>query len=207
MDGGACGSLALQGQGEFVYSGGANQRHQKEVISMTEPQRALQSARESKELRLVRPEKLVDQMQRTFDAIARRAFEIFEHDGRPFGHDLENWFKAESEMLHPVHVDLAEADDALTIQAETPGFTEKELEVSVEPRRLTIAGKRETTEETKGRKTIYKERCSDEILRVVELPVEVDPEKVKASLKNGLLQVELQKAASSKKVPVKVQAA
>ncbi len=57
------------------------------------------------------------------------------------------------------------------------GFSEKEIEVSVEPSRLTISGKRET--ETKSRKqgkTVYSEFCSDQILRVVDLPGSVDAE-------------------------------
>ncbi|PYV20140.1 MAG: hypothetical protein DMG27_23795 [Acidobacteria bacterium] len=43
----------------------------------------------------------------------------------------------------------------------------------MEPRQVTIAGKRETHAERKDEKTIYKEHCSDQILRVIELPAEV----------------------------------
>lgn len=32
------------------------------------------------------------------DAVARRAFEIWERSGRPTGRDLENWLQAESEL-------------------------------------------------------------------------------------------------------------
>jgi HSP20 family molecular chaperone IbpA len=54
------------------------------------------------------------------------------------------------DMLHPVHVNIVEAEDSLEVKAEAPGFREKEIEVSVEPRRLTITGKRETETKREG---------------------------------------------------------
>jgi HSP20 family protein len=139
-----------------------------------------------------------DQIQQTYDSIARRAFEIFNNNGRWFGHDLDDWFRAESEMLHPVHVEIAESAENLTVQAEVPGFSTKELKIHAEPHRLTIIGKRQTQEESKKGKTIYSERCSKEILRVVELPAEVDSSKVSAILKDGILNIELPKAGHPK---------
>ena len=86
---------------------------------------------------------LLDRVQDVSNSIARRAFEMFEDRGRAFGHDLEDWLRAESEFLHPIHLDIAESDDAVTVRAEVPGFSAKELDVGVEPHRLTISGKRE----------------------------------------------------------------
>lgn len=36
-----------------------------------------------------------DQIQDTFNALSRRAYEIFDGNGRAFGRDLEDWFQAE----------------------------------------------------------------------------------------------------------------
>jgi HSP20 family protein len=139
--------------------------------------------------------------------ISRRAYEIFEGNGRTFGRDLEDWLQAERELLHAVHIHLSESGEALELKAEVPGFTEKELSISVEPRRLIITGKRETKkEETKG-KTIYSETCANEILRVVALPIEVETEKVTATLKNGVLELSLPKAATAKSIKVEPRAA
>ena len=148
-----------------------------------------------------------DRVQQTYDAIARRAFEIFDNKGRWPSNGLDDWFRAESELLHPVHLDIAESDDNLTIRAEVPGFGAKELEINVEPRRLTIAGKHEAQEQNKNGKTIYSERCAKEILRVVDLPAEVDSSKVSATLKDGILNIELPKAAHAKTVRIEPKAA
>ncbi len=86
-----------------------------------------------------------------------------------------------------------------------PGFNEKEIEVSVEPRRLIITGKRETNKERQKGKTVYEEFCSDQILRIVDLPMAVDADKVTATLKNGVLQMKMPKAAKGKTVEIKHQ--
>ena len=141
-------------------------------------------------------------MQQLYDSIARRAFDIFEGNGRWFGNDLADWFQAESEILHPVHLEIAEADDALAVKAEVPGFTAQELNIQVEGNRLTISGKHESKEESTKGKTIYSERCAKEVFRSVALPSDVEGTKVTASLKDGVLTIELPKAAHAKSVKI-----
>jgi len=109
-------------------------------------------------------------------------------------------------LLHPVHLEMAESDDNLTVRAEAPGFSNNELEINVEPRKLTIVGKHEAQEERKKAKTIYSERCAKEILRVVYLPADVDSSKASATLKDGILNVELPKAAHAKTVRIEPKA-
>ena len=150
---------------------------------------------------------LLDQINDVFNALSRRAYDIFEGNGRKFGHDLEHWFQAERELLYPVRVNIEETDDSLAVRAEVPGFNEKEIEINVEPRRLTITGKRESKkEETKG-KTVYTEGCCDQILRVVNLPVDVETDKVMATLKNGVLEFTLPKVVKTRIVRIHPKAA
>lgn len=144
----------------------------------------------------IEPQNLFEQFNRIYDSIARRAFEMFEVNGRVFERDLENGFQAESELLHPVKISIAETDGGLTVQAEVPGFTNKDLEIWMEPRRLTISGKRETSEE---QKTIYEEHGSNEMLRMVDLPAEADTENVTATLKHGMLELQIPKSVKSSK--------
>ena len=128
----------------------------------------MQPAKEAAPMKLLPGSDLFDRIQDMSNSIARRAFEIFEDRGRAFGHDLEDWLRAESEFLHPIHLDIAESDDAVTVRAEVPGFSAKELEVGVEPYRLTISGKREANEERQSKKTIYAEHCRNQVFRTVD---------------------------------------
>lgn len=143
------------------------------------------------------PRGIFERMDRIYNDIARRAFEIFEGNGSIPGRDLENWFAAEGELLHSVKLNISETDKALTVKAEVPGFTEKDIEVHVEPTRLTITGKRETKEKQEKAKTLYQEYRSNEILRVIDLPLEIDSEHVTATLKNGMLELEMPKTVNA----------
>jgi HSP20 family protein len=149
---------------------------------------------------------IFETLDHLYQAISRRAFEIFEGNGRT-GTDLENWFKAESELLHPVKLNVSENEKSLTLEAEVPGFTEKDLQIEVEPQRVTITGKRETSKKQEKGKTVYEEMHSDEILRVVDLPAQVEAGKASATLKNGVLEVEMPKIVKSVGTRVEVKAA
>lgn len=147
-----------------------------------------------------------EQFDRIYESIARRAFEIFAGKGHGFGHDLEHWRQAESELLHPVHMKVTESDKVVSVTAEVPGFEAKDLEIKLEPTRLTVSGRRETKEEQKKGQTTYEEHCSNEILRIVELPAEVDASKAQAKLKNGMLEMQFPKGKAAKTTRVEVKA-
>jgi HSP20 family protein len=167
---------------------------------------AIQPRAPASPLRLVTADEMLDHMKNTLDAIAFRAFEIFDRNGRRLGRDLEDWFQAEAELLHPVHLDIGEAEEALTVRAEVPGFSEKDIEVNVEPRHLTISGKRESAEEQKKGRAVYTERCSNQFYRGLDLPAEVDTTSgaIKATYDGGVLTITLPKVekAMSRQVDV-----
>lgn len=169
---------------------------------------ATQTAIESTRAKITEPtrqtEDVFEQIDRIHDSISRRAFEIFSSNGSGFGHDLENWFKAESELLHPVHVEVTERDGAVNVSAEVPGFEAKNLEIKLELNRVTISGKKETNEERKTGKTIYHEHCANKVLRAVDLPAVVDASKAEAELKNGILEMRMPKGKASKTIRIQV---
>ena len=166
------------------------------------PQTAAQPVKTTAITKPTETQQLVDQMERFYDSIARRAFEIFEHSGHGNGRDLADWFEAESEVLHPVHLQLAESDDAFTVKAEVPGFEARELDIQVQGNRLTISGKHEAREETRKGKTIYSECSANEVFRSIGLPADVESSKVSATLKDGVVTIELPKAAHARSVRV-----
>ncbi|HEV2387396.1 MAG TPA: Hsp20 family protein [Candidatus Acidoferrales bacterium] len=158
-------------------------------------------------LKLASSDDIFSHMRETFDSIARRAYEIFESNGRQLGRDLEDWFRAEGELLHPTHLEMSESDDALNVKAEVPGFEAKDLEINLEPGRLTVAGKREWSKEEKKEKLLYSERRSNQLFRSLELPVEIDVDKATATLKDGVLELRMPKTPVAKKVQIRPKAA
>ena len=107
-------------------------------------------------------------------------------------------------------VDVAESEEALVLQAELPGITPEQVDVSVESGVLTISGekKHEREEGEEGSEYHLLERRYGRFERSFSLPRTVDPEKVDATFSNGVLTVTLPKveAAKPRKIAVKVSA-
>jgi HSP20 family protein len=103
--------------------------------------------------------------------------------------------------------ELQSRGDALTVEGEVPGFEAKDLQINVEPRRLTISGKKETKEDQKKGKVVYQEQCSNEILRVIDLQAEVIASKAAATLKNGMFELQMPKSPRTKGTHVEVKPA
>jgi HSP20 family protein len=134
-------------------------------------------------------------------AIAHRAYELFASSGFTGGHDVSDWLSAESELLEPVSLNLTETENELTLRAELPGFTEKDIEVRVEPRAVFISGEREDNAHNKEEGGVASsEHNWGKVFRAIDLPVEVDPDKVKATFAEEMLRVILPKKEVGKKV-------
>jgi HSP20 family protein len=155
----------------------------------------------------VEAEKLFDQMREFSQNVARRAYQFFEERGREIGHDLEDWFRAEFEMSRPVSVEIKENNNQLFVRAEVPGFSAQDIKISVEPNELIISGKFEQKKEDETEKKVYSEFRSNQFYRKVNLPVEVDPVKTTATLKDGILELTLVKSEMSKAVNVEIKSA
>jgi HSP20 family protein len=152
----------------------------------------------------VEAEKLIERMGELTQAVAKRAYEFFETRGRQLGHELEDWFRAESELLRFVPVEMKEDENQFTVRAEVPGFKPGEIKISAEPRRLIIEGGSEQSSEEKSEKVVFTERRSDQFCRSLRIPVEIDSSKVTATLKDGILNITLPKAPARQAVGVEV---
>lgn len=97
-------------------------------------------------------------------------------------------------------VNVARSDDGLFLSVELPGFSTEDVEVEVHEDRLTLSGKR-TSEGTSETPDLRRE-----FSRSFELPFRVESEDVKATLRNGVLELTLPRAASDRprQIPVHV---
>ena len=101
-------------------------------------------------------------------------------------------------------VDIAEEKDRILITAELPGFQETEIEIQTENGMLTLRGERKFENETDGKSYHRVERSYGQFVRSFSLPNNVDREKIQASFKDGLLQVELPKREDAKPRTIKI---
>ena len=90
-------------------------------------------------------------------------------------------------------VDISETDEEFRVTAELPGLEEKDFEVSLEGDVLTIKGEKKVAHEEQREGYTHVETFGGSFHRAFRLPVEVDPDAVKADFKNGVLTVTLPK--------------
>jgi len=103
-------------------------------------------------------------------------------------------------------VDIAEEKDRILITAELPGFKENEIEIQTESGMLTLRGERRFEKEAEGKNYHRVERSYGQFVRSFSLPNNVDREKIKATFKNGLLEVELPKREDAKPKTIRITA-
>jgi HSP20 family protein len=100
--------------------------------------------------------------------------------------------------------ELSDQGDALTVRAELPGLSEKDVEVSVNAHTLTLRGERKVNA-PEGYSVHRQERAAYHFERSYELPAKVDAEKARAVMKNGILTLTLPKVpeAQARQITVK----
>ena len=132
---------------------------------------------------------IFDQMREIQDSIMRRAYEIFEQNGGTLGRDLDNWSQAERELVWRPAFELTEKDGRFLLEAAVAGIDPKDLAIEVTPEDIVLkAETKHEHEEHKG--TVhYCEFQSGKMFRSIHLPQKIDPDKVRAEFKNGLLRV------------------
>ena len=102
-------------------------------------------------------------------------------------------------------VDILETDNELMIKADLPQVDMKDIQVEIENGTLTLKGERKFDEEEKAQGYHRIERSYGTFARYFSLPDSVDPEKVKAEYKNGVLTVSLTKKEIAKPRSIKVE--
>jgi HSP20 family protein len=102
-------------------------------------------------------------------------------------------------------VNISEDHDYLYVRAELPGINPQELEITVHEGNLILRGERKIPAEEKNVNYHRRERESGYFRRVVGLPTLVNPDKVEASYKDGILTVKLGKPEEIKPRVIKVQ--
>jgi HSP20 family protein len=141
---------------------------------------------------MARWERDIDQMFENF--LGRRL--------RPFL--PERWWSAAGAEISTPAVDLYEEKDDIVVKADLPGMEKDNIEVNISDNRLTIKGEKKEEQEIKKENYYRSERSYGSFVRTLELPTEVQADKVKAAFKNGVLEIRLPKTEEAKKKETKV---
>jgi len=137
----------------------------------------------------------ISRLHREFDDLFSRFFRRdFTVPGDPLG-----------KALRFPTADILEDKKKITLKAEIPGVEAKDIDVSLDGRRLTIKGEKKQEKEEAVGNYHRMESAYGYFSRTIELPAEVDSEKIDASYKRGVLKIVLKKTkeAESKTIQVR----
>src|SRR6266481_6774593 len=101
-------------------------------------------------------------------------------------------------------VDVYEDEHSVTLKIEVPGIDEKDIDVRIENRTLTVHGERKFEKEEKEENYRRVERQYGSFSRTFTLPNTVDTENVSADYEKGVLKIKLTKKAEAKPKQIKV---
>ena len=133
-----------------------------------------------------------EQTRRMKEAVARRAYAIFESRGSESWHEVDDWRQAESELVSPLCCGRTTVGDRLWIGTDAGIFKAGTIEIWVAPRKITVCGKPRTGGVDVQR--IGPGSDEERIFRVLDLCIDVDPSDTTAKFNGSSLEILVRKA-------------
>ena len=135
------------------------------------------------------------EMERMMEDFFRRPFSMFPAIWPNMGFSEEE--------LSPA-VDIFEQDDAVVVKAELPGMKKEDINVELNDGVLRITGEKKREEKVEKKDYYRLERSVGSFERRISLPSGIETEKTKASFKDGVLEIQIQKTEKAKKKERKI---
>lgn len=101
-------------------------------------------------------------------------------------------------------IDIYDSKDSLLVKADLPGLTKDEIEISVRDNNLIIKGEKKKDTEIKEDNYYKTERFYGSFFRTLQLPMDVDANKVDAKYQDGVLSLTLPKKEESLPKQIKI---
>lgn len=123
-----------------------------------------------------------------------------------YGRSSEEGLMNQGNWIPPVDI-YQNGDHEIVLKAELPDMKREDIQVTVDENTLTIKGEKKLTDEVKEDRFQRIERCYGSFSRSFSLPPNVDPSKLIAEYKNGVLTVKIPLRAEAKPRQIEVRAA
>jgi HSP20 family protein len=94
-------------------------------------------------------------------------------------------------------INVGSNEDSVTVYLFAPGVDAQKLDISIQQNLLTVSGAREVARDEQAAH-YRQERFAGEFRRVISLPEDVDPERVEASYRDGIVEITVRRRESAK---------
>jgi HSP20 family molecular chaperone IbpA len=150
---------------------------------------------------------LFESLNELQEAIRQRAFGLFEERGTVHGNDMEDWLRAERELVWVPKAETMEDDKQYRLRLIVPGLEATDLQITAMPDSI-IVQTEALSKESKETSTVpFRELRSRKLFRRFDFEEPIDPARTEASLTKGILEIAASKAAPAKQVKVAIQSA
>ena len=150
---------------------------------------------------------VLDEMNQMQERIMRRAYDIFERNGRLLGRDLDHWLQAERELVWKPALEFRETNGEFVLEAAVSGVDPKDIDIEVTPDYIVLkADIQHEHDEKKGTVHIC-EFQTGKMYRSIHLSKRINPDKVKAEIQNGSLKLKAEIAEETRAKKIKTEAA
>lgn len=126
-----------------------------------------------------------------------------DHEAEEGEIEEKEWLENEFEEGQ-LSIDVYQTPTAIIVKSTIAGVKPDDIDISINNDMLTIRGKREMSESVKAENYLYRECYWGSFSRSIILPVEIEANKIEATLENGVLTVALPKSKVSKQISIKV---
>jgi len=133
------------------------------------------------------------------DAIGRLFDESVWHPFRDIAPYEGGW------NLDSTKLDIKENKNSVKVTADVPGIDPENINIEAEDDYLVISGTQEREEKEEEENIYREERSYGEFRREILLPASVDPDQIKAKMKDGVLKIDLPKTEKLKSKKVKIE--
>lgn len=144
---------------------------------------------------------IFDEIQKRLQEVQHRAFNLFERRQSEIDRGLEDWLRAEREILGSTAAELAEKNGAYEFQVALPGFEAKDVQVTATPGEIIVRASSSHETKTEKGDVLWTEFASNDVYRHLPIPKPIDLDKTTATMDKGLLRVTAPKAPQSDVVP------
>lgn len=136
---------------------------------------------------------------------AATLFAPLQREFNRFFDELGDGFSALTELRFSPRMDVIESKDGLSVSVEVPGMSREDVKITAEDDMLTVSGEKSETKEKTDGAVHLTERSFGRFSRSIYLPRSVDPSKISASMKDGVLKLEIPKRAGAETKTIEIQ--
>jgi HSP20 family molecular chaperone IbpA len=130
------------------------------------------------------PASVYERMQAVVNRIRERAYDLFQSRGAADGSAMDDWLRAEQDVLVFLQSELIEKSGKFNIRVQVAGFSAEEVRVTAMPDAILV--------EAEAKDCM--DRGEKQMFQMLDLPAPINPDKVTASLEDGILQLVAERA-------------